>query len=99
MKRDIVFLPAAQGEAVEAQDWYEQEVAGLGARFRAALDVAVQAVAENPNQFPVVFRDIRRALLRRFPYSIFFRATDSAIFVIACFHSSRDPQAWRDRQS
>jgi len=93
----VIFLPAAQIEAREAQDWYETEAAGLGARFRAELDHVVQRLAVNPLQFPVVFTDIRRALLRRFPYALFFRVVDDAVFVMACFHSSRDPRIWQRR--
>jgi plasmid stabilization system protein ParE len=93
----VVFLPAAQAEASEAQDRYESEVAGLGARFRAELDYAAQRLSANPLQFPVVFADIHRALLRRFPYTLFFRIVNDAVFVIACFHSSRDPRIWQGR--
>ena len=93
----VIFLPAAQIEVSEAQDWYEAEAGGLGAAFRAELDLAVQRLADNPLQFPLVFADIRRALLRRFPYALFFRTIDDAVFVMACFHSSRDPRIWQRR--
>jgi len=95
--RAVIFLLAAQIEAGEAQDWYEAEASGLGATFRAELDHAVQRLTANPLQFPVVFADIRRALLRRFPYALFFRTIDDAVFVMACFHSSRDPRIWQGR--
>ena len=58
----VIFLPAAQIEASEAQDWYEAEARGLGAAFRAELNHAVQRLIANPLQFPIVFADIRRAL-------------------------------------
>jgi plasmid stabilization system protein ParE len=61
------------------------------------VDRVVGRLAANPLQFPVVFADVRRALLPRFPYMLFFRIVDSAVFVIACFHSSRDPQIWQGR--
>jgi plasmid stabilization system protein ParE len=93
----VIFLPAAQIEASEAQDWYEAEAVGLGPRFRAELDHAAQRLATNPLQFPPVFADIRRALLRRFPYALFFRIVDDVVFVMACFHSSRDPRIWQRR--
>jgi plasmid stabilization system protein ParE len=50
----VVFRPAAQSEASDAQDWYEAEAVGLGARFRAELDHAAQRLAANPLQFPLV---------------------------------------------
>ena len=80
-----------------ARLWYEAEAVGLGNRFRAELDHVAQRLAANPLQFPPVFADVRRALLRRFPYALFFRIVDDAVVVMACFHSSRDPRIWQHR--
>ena len=93
----IVFTQAARDELMEAQDWYEGEATGQGRRFRHAIDALVERISDNPRRFPVVFRNARRALLRRFPYSLFFVAEDGALIVIACFHASRDPPRWRKR--
>jgi plasmid stabilization system protein ParE len=95
--RPVVFLPAARLELIEAQDWYESEARGLGAQFRAAVGDQVARISANPLAFPVVLRDGRRARLRRFPYSLFFRLLDDATYVIACFHSSRDPRVRQRR--
>lgn len=51
----------------------------------------------NPWQFPVLLKNVRRALLRRFPYALFFHVEDDALIVIACFHASRDPSQWQKR--
>ena len=51
----------------------------------------VERMSANPWQFPVVFKNVHRALLRRFPYSLFFILEDETLLVIACFHASRDP--------
>lgn len=64
---EVVFTPAAALELVEAYDWYEEEFSGLGARFQAEVDSAVERMSANPLQFPAVLRGARRALLRRFP--------------------------------
>ncbi|HEX4006960.1 MAG TPA: type II toxin-antitoxin system RelE/ParE family toxin [Acidobacteriaceae bacterium] len=83
---------------IEAQDWYEAEGKRLGRRFRAAVDTLAERMTENPRVFPVVFANVRRALLRRFPYSLFFMIeNDSTLLAIACFHASRDPQRWQER--
>jgi len=91
----VIFTPAAIAELIEAQDWYEGESPGLGPRFRQAVDVLVERMSANPRQFPVVFRNVRRALLRRFPYALFLVVENETLFVIACFHASRDPLQWR----
>jgi hypothetical protein len=68
----IIFTQAARSELIAAQDWYEGEVTGLGRRFRQAIDALTERMTANPWQFPTVFKNVRRALLRRFPYSLFF---------------------------
>jgi plasmid stabilization system protein ParE len=97
MTRKLVFMPAARLEVIEAQDWYEKERAGLGAEFRAEIDYQVARIAANPLHFPRMLADVHRAKLRRFPYGLFFRPSDETIFVIACFHSSRNPAVWQSR--
>ena len=93
----VIFAPAARAELIEAQDWYEGEAPGLGRPFRQAIDVLAERMSANPRQFPVVFRNVRRALLRRYPYSLLFVIGDEALTVIACFHASRDPSHWQKR--
>jgi plasmid stabilization system protein ParE len=93
----VVFTQAAKSELIEAQDWYEDGAAGLGRRFRQAVDLLAQRMSANPLQFPVVFRNVRRALLRGFPYMLFFVIEDETLLVIACFHPSRDPSRWQSR--
>jgi plasmid stabilization system protein ParE len=97
LTQGVVFLPVARAELIAAQDWYEKESPGLGARFRTEIDVQIDRITSNPLQFPVLLKDVRRARLRRFPYGLFFRALPEAAFVIACFHSRRDPMVWRER--
>jgi plasmid stabilization system protein ParE len=97
LSRAVVFLPAARLEIISAHDWYERELPGLGLRFREELDFQVGRIAAHPQQFPLRLKDVRSARLRRFPYSLFFRATDTEVAVVACFHASRDPMVWRGR--
>jgi plasmid stabilization system protein ParE len=93
----VVFGHAARTELIEAQDWYEGEASGLGRRFRRAIDVLAERMSANPRQFPVVFKNVRRALLRGFPYALFFVVEHETLLVIACFHASRDPLQWQKR--
>ena len=93
----IIFTQAARAELIDAQDWYEGEVTGLGRRFRQAIDAVIERMSDNPRQFPTVCKNVRRALLRRYPYSLLFVIGDEALTVIACFHASRDPSHWQKR--
>jgi plasmid stabilization system protein ParE len=93
----VIFTQAARAELIEAQDWYEGEATGLGRRFRQAVDALMERMSDNSRQFPIVFKNVRRALLRHFPYSLFFVVEGDDLTVIACFHASRDPSHWQKR--
>ena len=93
----LIFTQAARAELIEAQDWYESEAAGLGRRFRVEIDRAVQRIVNAPYQFPVVFKTLRRARVKRFPYALYFSIEGDTLVVVACFHGSRDPQKWQRR--
>lgn len=94
----VIFTPMARAELIQAQDWYENEVSGLGGRFRAAVNAVVERISANPLQFPVIYQNVRRALLRRFPYALMFVIeTDGTPIIVACFHGSRDPARWQQR--
>jgi plasmid stabilization system protein ParE len=93
----VSFTTAARVELIEAQDWYEGELSGLGRRFRRAIDELVERLSANPRQFPVVYKNVRRALLHQFPYSLFFVIDDESLLIIACFHASRNPKHWKSR--
>jgi plasmid stabilization system protein ParE len=93
----VRFTEAARAELIDAQDWYEAEVPGLGRRFRAEIDSVVGRMAGNPRQFPTVFKTLRRARAKKFPYALFFLVETDVLLVVACFHHSRDPRHWQKR--
>jgi plasmid stabilization system protein ParE len=94
----VIFTLRARAELIDAQDWYENESPGLGRRFCAAVDATVQRISASPRQFPVIYKNVRRALLRRFPFALMFVIeADESLTVIACFHGSRDPAHWKKR--
>ena len=94
----VIFTLPARAELIGAQDWYENEAPGLGRHFRAAVDAVIQRMSANPRQFPIVYKSIRRVLLRRFPYALMFVIeADGTLVVLACFHGSRDPGHWQRR--
>jgi plasmid stabilization system protein ParE len=98
MTRPVTFLRAAQEEAAEAIDWYEDKEAGLGREFREAVETAVESIQSNPLAFPIVQGSrLRRAITHRFPYSIIYSVDENGILIVAVFHMSRNPMIWRGR--
>jgi plasmid stabilization system protein ParE len=91
----VFFLPAAAAELLAAQEWYDTRAGGLGDRFFAAVDSLLPRIGENPRQFPLAYDDLRRALVTRFPYALFFRTEAEGIYVVACAHTSRTPFYWQ----
>ena len=93
----VVWLPEAVSEYYESLRWYGDIAPSLSQRFAQAVEDTGRTVAEHPFRFPVVYKDRRRAGVRRFPYSLFFLVEDTRIVVIACFHGKRDQQHWQNR--
>lgn len=93
----LIYRPEAAADIVEAAGWYERNQAGLGAEFLAEVKKTADRISEQPLQCVVVYRETRRALVRRFPYGLFYRVLDRRVIVVACFHTSRNPRAWRHR--
>lgn len=97
MSLPITFHRAASAEFIEASTRYEGKRLSLGLEFIAEIEHCISLASENPLQFAVVREDIRRVVANRFPYSVYFRAEQHRIVVLAVFHGSRDPAIWLAR--
>jgi hypothetical protein len=62
----VVWIPEANQDLLEARAWYDNIRPELGERFALAAEATVEAIAERPTQFPVVYRSRRRAGVRLF---------------------------------
>jgi toxin ParE1/3/4 len=94
----FVVTPLAELDVADAASWYEGRVTGLGVRFVESVDASLDSVSANPHQYPIVHRDIRRTLLRGFPYALFYVLRDDVVRVIACMHTRRRPKRWQSRR-
>jgi plasmid stabilization system protein ParE len=92
-------LSAARNELAEAVDWYESRSPGLGIEFVGAVDVALHAIGEQPERFPVwgANRRYRFLVLDRFPYLVFFHLREQGAEVVAIAHAKRRPGYWVGR--
>lgn len=87
----------ARADVLEAFAFYEQRRQGLGARFREQLDHAVARIEEDPARYPVVHRDLRRRLVERFPYAVYYREYPDLVFIVAVMHGRQSPERWQRR--
>lgn len=97
MTATVAFLRAARADVLDAREWYDEQVEGLGQNFVAELEAALIRIVAAPKRFPEVRPGVGKAPLKRFPFSVFFENSDSGILVIAVFHARRDPRVWNDR--
>lgn len=88
----------AAADAAGAAVAYEAEVPGLGSRFDVELDRVMTRIGENPLQFPLIEVDVRRALVKVFPFSVFFVVLDDHVRVFAVLHQHQHPDTWKPRR-
>ncbi|MGH9867005.1 MAG: type II toxin-antitoxin system RelE/ParE family toxin [Candidatus Polarisedimenticolia bacterium] len=94
----VRLTPAAEADVADILSWYRERGHDLPEKFLASLGVCLDAVARTPSAFARVHDDIRRALLRRFPYCVFYIISGQEVVVLACFHGHRDPASWKSRR-
>lgn len=97
MTHRLVLRARVRADLERAARWYEAEREGLGERYLAAIDEAPAAVSALPTRYSEVQGRIRRALVRRFPYAVFFVIESSQIVVLAVLHQAADPATWPGR--
>ena len=83
----------ALAELLAAHQWYEEQEPGLGREFLRVFRRLIDSVAEHPAMYARHRDTIRRAFMRKFPYSVFYSVEDDMILVIAVFATSRNPES------
>jgi toxin ParE1/3/4 len=97
VKHSLEIRKPAQTDIADAARWYEQRDKGLGTEFLRALDACFSSIQRSPQSHALVHPRVRRALLRRFPYGVFYVVEEQRVSVIACLHVRRRPGEWKTR--
>lgn len=95
--KPVVFLPEAEQEMLEAAIYYQSQASGLGVDYLSEVERAVQAITKSPNTWPIIKGELRRRLVRRFPFGILYRIEPEKIVIIAVAHLRRKPGYWKKR--
>ena len=95
----VIHHPSAEAELIQAAQFYEERLPGLGAEFLDAVDLSIESILRAPNRCKILEADVRRYVMRRFPYAILYRVLPDHLRVLAFKHHSRHPNYWRDRLS
>jgi len=91
------FHPEARLEFRESAAFYEACRPGLGLAFANEIDSALGRILEAPDRWPAFEKDVRRCLVRRFPYGVLYTIEPDYVLIIAVMHCSRKPGYWRQR--
>jgi len=97
VKYRLELRPEASADVAEAFSWYEQQRAGLGGELEAELTRTFGYLTDMPLASRLVHRTLRRALVRRFPFSVYYSVTGDLIEVRAVLHYRRHPSTWLRR--
>jgi plasmid stabilization system protein ParE len=97
MKYRSVLSPDARADIRSAVRWYQRIDPNLAFRFKVETLATRWRIERFPFQFPLIKNTARRALLKRFPYSIYFNLNDDEVSVIAVVHQRRSDNIWMDR--
>jgi toxin ParE1/3/4 len=96
--RTLAFRPEVEAEILDAYRYYENSRAGLGKAFKDAVKIAVDRSVRAPLAFARVDEEIRRVLVRGFPYSVFYEVLPAYVRVVAILHNRRHPRRWQRRK-
>lgn len=89
MKYSLLVSEMAYKDAIIIFDWYEEKLAGLGNRFINELEIAKADLLNNPLAFATWNKSIRRMVMRKFPYKLFYKMYDGKIVILAIIHARR----------
>lgn len=92
-----LFHPEAEAEFFAAIDYYEERERGLGFDFAIEVHSTVGNILRFPTAWPILEGDMRRCVLRRFPYGVVYSQHEDMIFILAVMHLRRDPDYWKRR--
>lgn len=98
MSKSFIITPQAQRDFDKTYWWYEDQYQGLGKEFARCVDAKIVESQRNPEQFQTIYKDnVQRALVTRFPYSVFFVDKPKVLSIFATQRQSRNPNLWKSR--
>lgn len=69
----------------------------VASSFGIELESLYSSILEYPELYPTVHKNVRRALLQRFPYSVFYVIEPETVLIVGVVHQARDESTWKKR--
>jgi plasmid stabilization system protein ParE len=91
MKYDIIVSNDAETDILEIIDWYEAQKEDLGDQFLLSFDEVISFLEKNPYLYQKIRKEIRRAIVQKYPYAVFYKIYEQAkeVSIIAVIHQAR----------
>ncbi len=96
-KKQVIIRPEAESDIKDAYQWYEAQRKGLGESFLLCIEEALSRASRNPDIYSIVHKNVRRVLIHRFPFGLFFIESEKSISILAVLHARRNPKMWKGR--
>ncbi len=97
MEFKLLFHNKAKVELLESAEWYAEKSIQIFSEFSDKIASGIENIKINPHAYPVVYKNKRKCIIKRFPFSIIFIIQEDKIYVISVFHHSRNPNIWKKR--
>ena len=94
MSLPVVYRRKVGRDLAAGFGYYEEQVEGLGEKFLAAVNSGFDAIERYPEMFGQVHGEVRRAVVSRFPYAIFYHVEAGRVVVLTVLHTARNPKLW-----
>ena len=78
-------------------EYYFYEDSQVADSFFKQINISFEEIKQDPEMFPIVYGSIRKYVLKKFPFVIYYRIDNVIVQIIAIFHTSRNPQIWNER--
>jgi len=92
------FNDEALAEYIAAGQYYNRQVLGLGDEFADEIEAGIQAILTAPLTWRIIEDDVRRYLVRRFPYGLYYTLEGEVVVIWAVKHLHREPDYWQERR-
>lgn len=94
MSLPVVYRRKVGRDLADYFGWYNEQRDGLGEEFLSAVDAVFDTIEQYPELFARIHGEVRRAVLSRFPYAVFYRVESKRVVVLTVLHTARDPKVW-----
>lgn len=94
----LILREEAEQDLKEAYGWYESQRQNLGIEFIDEIEATINKIEETPQRYGKIYKNIRRALCKRFPFAVYFMEANQNIVVIGVLHQRRHPRVWQGRK-